>query len=235
MRRGLTTLLLATLPLYAAAATSLQTVSSEQMVAAAREQLGACLGADKEAAEIAVIGKPEDVLVLPGRLTIHARQPDGRLPRARVGMPVDISVNGSVVRSATVWFSISVHHDVPSYAADAVMGTAAASLKFTPHDADVALLQGRIISGPQELDGMRLRHPVVAGSPVLREDFEHMPDVDRKQRIEVQASFGAVQMQTRGTSIGRGNVGEVVSVLVDGAETPVQARVTDKGVVQVVD
>jgi flagella basal body P-ring formation protein FlgA len=235
MHRYLYAIALTALPFCASASPQLQTVASARVVDAARSELDACLGDDKAVAQVSVIGKPDDLLVLPGQVSIHARQPQGRWPRARVGMPVDVSVNGEVVRSATVWFAVSVHHDVPGYAADAAIATAAASLKFAPHDEDVAALQGQIVADPKQLDGMRLRHAVVAGSPVLLEDFEHVPDVDRQQRVDVMASHGVVKLQTKGTSIGRGNAGDTVLVLVDGAETPVHAQVTDKGVVQVVE
>lgn len=235
MRRLLPAVLLVTLPLYASASPMLQTVASMRIVDVARSELDACLGNDKAVAQVSIVGKPEDVQVLPGKLTINARKPEGRWPRARVGMPVDISVNGEVVRSATVWFAVSVHHDIPGYATDAAMGTLASALKFVPHDADVAALQSGLVTDPHQLDGMRLRHAVLAGSPVLLEDFEHIPDVDRQQRVDVSASYGVIKLETKGTAIGRGNTGDTVLVLVDGAETPVHARVTDKGVVQVVD
>jgi flagella basal body P-ring formation protein FlgA len=235
MRRLLPAVLLFALPLYASASPMLQTVASARIVDIARSELDVCLGDDKASAQVQIVGKPEDVQILSGALAIKARKPEGRWPRARVGMPVDISVNGEVVRSATVWFAVSIHHDVPGYAADAAMGTASSALKFTPHDADVAALQGASVTDPHQLDGMRLRHAVLAGSPVLLEDFEHVPDVDRQQRVDVLASYGVIKLQTKGTAIGRGNAGDTVLVLVDGAEEPVHARITDKGVVQVVD
>jgi flagella basal body P-ring formation protein FlgA len=235
MRRYLSIIALIALPMFASASPGLQTVSSLRVVEAARSELDTCLGNDKAVAQVSVIGKPEDLLVLPGQVEIHARRPEGHWPRARVGMPVDVSVNGEIVRSATVWFAVSVHRDIPGYTADAAMGTAAASLKFVPHDEDVAALQGTIITDSQPLDGMRLRHAVLAGSPVLLEDFERIPDVDRQQRVDVLASYGVIKLQTKGISIGRGNNGDTILVLVDGAETPVHARVMDKGVVQVVE
>lgn len=235
MRRLLPAILLAVLPLYASASPMLQTVASARIVDIARTELDACLGADKASAQVEIVGKPEDVQVLSGAVTVAARKPEGHWPRARVGMPVDIRVNGQVVRSATVWFAISVHHDVPGYAADAAIGTAASALKFTLYDADVAALQGDIVSNQHQLDGMRLRHAVLVGSPVMLEDFERIPDVDRQQRVDVLASYGVIKLQAKGTAIGRGNAGDTVLVLVDGGETPVHARITDKGVVQVVD
>jgi flagellar basal body P-ring formation protein FlgA len=235
MRRLLPAVLLLAFSMHASASPALQTIASARIVDIARAELNVCLGDDKAAAQVDVVGKPEDVQVLSGTLAIKARKPEGRWPRARVGMPVDISVNGQIVRSATVWFAVSVHRDIPGYAADAAMGTASSALKFIQHDADVAMLQSPVVTDPSQLNGMRLRHAVLAGSPVLLEDFERIPDVDRQQRVDVTASYGVIKLETKGTAIGRGNTGDTVLVLVDGAETPVHARVTDKGVVQVVD
>jgi len=222
-------------PLQASALPALQRVASAQIVEAARAQLMLRLGGDAAAAQVSLVGTPEDAMVLPGKLALTVRPPTGRWPRARVSVPVDVSVDGQVVRSATVWFALSLHHDVLSYVADTPPGTAAGSLKFAPHDEDVAAVQGDLVTDPSQLNGMRLRHSVAAGSAVSREDFEPIPDVDRRQRVEVDAAFGSIHMQTKGTAIGRGNTGDTVSVLVDGGEAPVDARITNKGVVEVVE
>jgi flagella basal body P-ring formation protein FlgA len=235
MMRRLPALLSLTLSMSAVASPSLQTVPAARIVDAAQAQLDACLGNDKAAAQVTVVGKPDDVQVLAGTLALKARKPEGHWPRARVGVPVDVAINGQVVRSTTVWFAVSVQHEVPTYAADAPIGAVAAGMKFVPHDADVAAMQGDVVSDPHQLDGMRLRHAVLAGSPVVLEDFERIPDVDRQQRVSVLASYGVIQLQAKGTSIGRGNTGDTVLVQVDGAEAPVHARVTNRGVVQVVD
>ena len=211
-----------------------QQIEATRIVAAARAQIDTQLGSDRAAAEVAVVGAPENIVVVPGRVTLGAHPLTGRWPRARVGVPVDISVNGQVVRSATVWFALSVHRPVLTYATDAVIGVSAASLKLVPRDADVAAVQGQLAVGPRDVDGMRLRHPVLAGSIVVQDDFEPMPDVDRQQRVQVLVALGAIRLQARGTSNGKGNDGDVVAVLVDGAEAPVRARITDKGVVEVV-
>lgn len=215
------------------ASPTFQTVMSSRIVAAARAQLGSSLGSDNAEAQVSVVGKPEDVVVLPGKLALDARRPMGRLPRARVGVPVDIRVDGETVRRATVWFAVSIHRDVLGYSTDAPKGSASGTLKFATENIDIAAVQGDLVTDPTQLTGMRLRHEVLAGSPVLREDFERIPDVDRQERVDVLVSFGSIHMRAKGTALGRGDTGDTVSVLVDGAEAPVRARVTDKGVVEV--
>jgi len=233
MRIVILTLLLSA-PLQASTLPTLQRVASARVVEEARAQLMTRLGGDANVAQVSLVGTPEDVMVLPGKLTLTARPPTGRWPRSRISVPVDIAVNGQIVRSATVWFALSLHHDVLNYVADTPLGTVASSLKFVPHDQDVAVVQGGLVTDASQLNGMRLRHPVSAGSAVVREDFEPIPDVDRRERVEVDAAFGSIHMQTKGTAIGPGNAGDTVSVLVDGGETPVDARITNKGVVEVV-
>ncbi|HEX7814765.1 flagellar basal body P-ring formation chaperone FlgA [Dyella sp.] len=225
--------MLATTVAHGTAAPS-QRVESTRVIAAARAMLDTRLGEDAARADVAVIGTPEDIALPQGAVTLQARAPMGRWPRARVGIPVDVGIGGHVVRSATVWFAVGIHRSVLSYADDAAPGTLAGTLKFSQQDTDIAALREMPVSDPAQLDGRRLRHPVLAGTPVQAADFEQVPAVDRQSRVEVDVSLGAIHMRTQGTSSSMGNVGDLVTVLVDGAEAPVRARVTDKGVVDVV-
>lgn len=211
-----------------------QHIAAARIVAAARAQIDARLGSDVSMAKVTVVGTPEDVLVPAGSVTLKLHPPTGRWPRPRIGVPVDVVLNEQVVRSVTVWFALEVQRDVLGYAQDAPVDTSGASLKLVPRHVDVAAVQGNLVRDPHELDGLRLRHAVLAGSIALTGDFEQVPDVDRQQRVKVTVTAGAIQMQARGTAIGRGNAGDVVAVLVDNAESPVRARVTDKGAVEVV-
>jgi len=213
---------------------ALQRVDASRLIAAARGQVDEKLGAERDSAQVAVVGKPEDVMVPAGAVSLQLHPLQGRWPRARVGVPVDICVDGRVVRSAAVWFALDVHRQVLGYAADAAAGTSGVALKLVPVDADVVLVQGDLVADPHELDHMRLRHPVMAGSVAVREDFERIPDVDLRERVQVKVAFGSIHMQAKGTATTRGNVNDVVSVLVDEAEAPVHARVIGKGVVEVV-
>ncbi|MDE2154488.1 MAG: flagellar basal body P-ring formation protein FlgA [Xanthomonadaceae bacterium] len=211
-----------------------QRIDAARVVAAARAQIDARLGSERGTTRVAVVGTPEDMTVPQGVVALSVRPLAGRWPRSRVGVPVEIRVDGRVVRSATVWFALAVHRQALVYAADAPVGALAASLKLVPRDEDVAQMQGTLISDPHGIQGMRLRHPVLAGSAVEREDFEHIPDVDRQERVRVMVLSGSIRMQARGTAMAKGDTGDMVPVLVDNAEAPVQARITDRGVVEVV-
>lgn len=217
----------------AATAPARQRIAAARIVAAARAQVDARLGADLAKAQVSVVGVPEDVTVPPGKVRLDAGPLAGRWPRARVGVPVGIAVDGRVVRSATVWFAVGVHRDALAYAADAATGTPATVLSLAPRDTDVAQVSGELVASPASLAGLRLRHPVLAGTVATLDDFERVPDVDRQQRVRVLVAAGSVRLQTMGTALGPGDVGHVLSVLVDGAQSPVRAQVAGKGVVSV--
>lgn len=235
MCRPLLMLLLVLMPLIASAMPQAsQRIDAARMVAAARAQIDAQLGSERGAAQVTVVGMPEDVTAPEGAATLGLRPLTGRWPRARIGVPVDIDVNGQVVRSATVWFALSLHRQALSYAGDVPLGAPAASLKLVPRDVDAAAMQGEVVKDLQDVQGMRLRHPVMADAIVVREDFERIPDVDRQERIQVMVASGAIRMQAKGTAMAKGDTGEIVPVLVDNAEASVHARIIGRGVVEVV-
>ena len=234
IRPSMAVLFMAMSPALVAGAPTPQRVEAARVIAAARSQIDAKLGSDRDVAHVSVVGTPEDISVPAGTVSLTVRTLTGRWPRARVGVPVDIALDGRIVRSATVWFALDVHRQALGFAADSPSGTLASSLKLVDRDTDVAAIQGDLVTDPHALENMRLRHAVLADAVVTLQDFERVPDVDPKQRVQVMVAYGAIQMQAKGTAIGKGNAGDMVAVLVDDAEAPVRARVTDKGVVQVV-
>ncbi|MFC4527567.1 flagellar basal body P-ring formation protein FlgA [Dyella halodurans] len=221
------------LPLRLLAANAPQEVAASRLVGAAQDALRGHLPSTGEAS-LAPIGTPEDVRVPAGVVSLQVHPISGRWPRPRVGVPVDVLVDGRVMRSATVWFAVSIQDKVLTYGEHAPIGVLASALRIQSTEVDVAALQEEPIDAPTELAGMRLRKPVQAGAAVLWSDFEKIPDVDRQEKVRVLASYGDIHLATRGVANEMGNTGDVVPVLVEGADEPVRARVTDKGVVEVV-
>lgn len=234
-RFPLAVLLLGLASLVQAAVVERQTLAPERVVSAARGALDNKLGSDRESAMVTVIGQPERIVLPAGRLAVEAGAITGPWPRSRVGVPVSVSLNGHVVRAATVWFAIGLHREVLGYAADASRGLSGEKLVTAPTDVDVAAVHGTLMKDAADLRGKRLRRSVVEGAPVIEEDFEMIPDVDRQQRIEVRVAYHGIRLMTHGMSTRMGYAGDVVPVQVDGAAELVRARVIGKGEVQVVE
>jgi flagella basal body P-ring formation protein FlgA len=216
-----------------AATPGLQTVAARRLVEAARAMLPATAPDVKVIAR--VIGHPGDATVPAGSIVLKARAPQGRWPRARVAIPVSILLHGEVVQTDTVWFAIQALRDAWVYSKNEPTGTAASKLKPREIPVDVASAGGSVVQSLTTLANERLVRGVHAGWPLLRGDFEPIPVVDAQSRVVVYLRQGPIHLEVRAVALNAGNVGDTVSVLVNGATAPVQAKVMAKGVVDVAD
>lgn len=222
--------LLLALPFAVPSAWAAQAVPAAEIVAAAQRSLS---GPSGDRLTLRVVGAPDDAVVRAGRVALRALPVTGRWPRSRVAVPVRITVDGAVVRTETVWFAVTAERDVLVYAEDAPAGTPATAIKTRVVSVDVAAVQQAFAVDSAGYSGERLKRGVHAGAPVLAGDFEPIPDVDRQGTVAVHVRYGAIRMEATGRAMRAGNTGEVVPVLVDGAETPVEARVLARGEVEI--
>jgi len=210
-----------------------QTVSAARLVAAARTALPTDAAHSKVTFTANVVGTPSDAVVPAGTVALHAHTLAGRWPRARVAIPIEILINGKVVRNETVWFAVTAKQKGLVYGGNAPSGTPANKLKLASGEIDLATVNGVPVEMPAQLADQRLKRGVHAGWPVLKSDFEAVPDVDKNARVVVHVQYGAIHLQTVATALQAGDVGDAVPVLVEGAEKPVLAQIEAKGVVDI--
>jgi flagella basal body P-ring formation protein FlgA len=208
-----------------------QTVTTERLVEAARKALP--VAGTGVAVTVHVLGIPPDATVPAGPVRLQTHAVVGRWPRARVAIPVVVLVNDKPVRSETVWFAVSALRSAWVYAQAAPAGTAMSQLKVHKATVDIAKANGQPIDALAAVTGDRLRRGVQSGWPLLKGDFEPVPDVDKQSQVVVHVRYGSIRMETLGKALGTGEIGDVVSVLVEGAASPVSAKVTGKGVVDI--
>lgn len=213
-----------------AAAPPTQTVTTTRLVEAARASLPAAGGST---ITTRVMGTPPDATVPAGTLRLQTPSVVGRWPRARVAVPVEVFVNSKPVRTETVWFAVQALRSVWVYDQDTPAGSVADKLKVHKATVDVAEADGTPVDGLASLANDRLKRGVHAGWPLLEGDFEAIPDVDKQSRVIVHVRYGPIRMETMAKALGAGDVGDVVQVLVEGAASPVLAKVTGKGVVDI--
>ena len=210
-----------------------QTVAAARVVDAAKAALRTLPLEAGTRLDLQVIGTPADIAAPAGTVRIQARPPSGQWPRSRVAVAVRVSLPGRRAKTETVWFAVHAERSLAVYAADTGQGTPVASLLTRQAEVDVAPLHGRPAHALSTLKGQRLRRAVLAGAPVLEEDFEPIPDVEARQQVTVLVRYGGIHMLTRGTALGAGDTGQMVAILATGADSPVQARVAGKGVVEI--
>lgn len=208
-----------------------QTVATARLIEAARAALPAT--SPGLTVTTRVLGTPPDTTVPTGAVRLQTHPVAGRWPRARVAVPVTVLVNGKLARSESIWFAVRALCSVWVYAQDEPAGTSMGKLKVHKATVDIANADGRPVDALAALTDDRLKRGVHAGWPLLEGDFEPIPDVDRQSQVVVHVRYGPIRMETLGRALGTGNVGDVVSVLVEGAASPVLAKVADKGVVDI--
>lgn len=208
-----------------------QTVVSQRLVAAARAALPATTAG--LAVTSRVLGAPEAATVPAGTVQLRTRPIVGRWPRARVAVPVQIFVNGRLAGSETVWFAVNAMRTTWVYDRDTPAGTAVNKLHVHRATVDVAEADGVPAQSLAAVANDRLKRGIRAGWPVLKGDFESIPDVDKQSQVVVNVRYGSISMQAMATALDSGDVGDAVSVLVEGATTPVSATVAGKGVVNI--
>lgn len=208
-----------------------QTITTARLVEAARKVLP--VASPDLTVTTRVLGEPEGATVPAGAVRLKAHPVVGRWPRARVAVSVSVFVNGKAMRSGTIWFAIQALRPAWVYDQDAPAGTAMSKLKFHKATVDVAKADGRVVDVVAALQGDRLKRGVHAGWPVLKGDFEPIPDVDTQSQVVVHVRYGSIRMETLGRALNMGDVGDVVPVLVEGAVSPVFAKVAGKGVVDI--
>ena len=186
--------------------------------------------------KLTAVGRLRDVR-LPGDAAYELRV--GPMPaaslRPRVAVPVEIHVGGRRVSTANVWFAVSAQMPAPVYTADFAKAQDAQGVRVREGQADLARTRGEPPSDLDAVAGLRLRHAVRAGEPLLASDFEVAPDVQAQQVVQIESVHGPVRIRTTGRALADARLGEFVAVLPSHAERPVRARVVSPQAVLIED
>ncbi|TXH77757.1 MAG: flagellar basal body P-ring formation protein FlgA [Lysobacteraceae bacterium] len=168
-----------------------------------------------------------------GHVSIKIGAIAGRWPRRRAAVPVDLIVDARVVRRLIARVELSDPRPALIYAEAAMPHRIATELMLRPAMIDMTCCEGDAVASVDNLAGLRLRRARAAGQPVLRADFEPVPDVLRRRPIAIEARTGPVRIALAGVALTDGRIGEQITVLPAGARTAVRARVSAKQKVEI--
>ncbi len=214
-----------------------RTVPAEEIRQVVDAELARRLRDTGSTARIVSVDGVRDQALPAGTLAMDVGNVAGRWPRARVGVPVRLRVDGRVVRTLTVWVAMSDVRRVPTYAQAANAKSTLDAASVVVADVDMTCCDGALvdvragadgITGADALAGKRLRRAVRAGQPVMAADFEPMPDVAARQKVTIEVVRGPVRLTTVGVALADAHIGQRVTVRPDAAEQAVVGRVTDK-------
>jgi flagellar basal body P-ring formation protein FlgA len=183
--------------------------------------------------EWAPVGPVSPSQIPAGRYQLRAGDIAGTWPRSRVGVPVQVWMDDRMVQSRLVWFSVRWWKNALVYARAANTGETARPELVQIQLIDAIGSRTLASAETQWMEGMRLRHQVRAGKPVLKGDFEPAPIVARDEKVQVQVRIGGVRLSTTGIATQQGGLDEEISVRPDGSLHSVKARVVAKNEVRI--
>jgi flagellar basal body P-ring formation protein FlgA len=179
-------------------------------------------------ARIVAVRGVRDQSLPPGRVVPEVGAVPGRWPRARVGVPVRLSVDGRTIRIVTAWVETTDPRRVLTYTQASSAKSAAEGLHLSIAEVDMTCCIGTPVAQTDSLEGLRLRRAVRAGEPVLASDFETLPDVSERDQVQIVVARGDVRIRTVGIALADGRIGQRVTVRPDLSERAVSALVVAK-------
>lgn len=183
------------------------------------------LATEGSAAKVEVVGRIRAQRLPVGKVKVELGEIGGRWPRERVGVPVQLRVDGQPVRSMTVWLELHDEREVPTYAISYPAHTAGSDIRTEPAVVDMICCPGLTVASASDLQGQRIARPVRAGTPVMVRDLEAVPDVLAQSEVAIVVRRGPVRIMTSGVALGDGEIGEVISVRPDHSRVAIRSRV----------
>ncbi|WOB51120.1 flagella basal body P-ring formation protein FlgA [Xanthomonas hydrangeae] len=213
-------------------------ISPDQLIATARaslDTLSSALPGELILTASALPASQLEIDTATAQLTLHATRIDGSWPRKRVGVPVQVLVDGVPTQTRMVWFTVQWWLERPTYARAFANGTPSDQVVVVPKRVDVA---GVFAIDQVATPGMppvaaRLKHTVRAGDLVQAHDFAAAPTIARRDPVTLRVRRGAVELRLPAIATADGQLGEAIAVLPQGTRTPVQARVVAGGEVSI--
>lgn len=220
-------------PLQVSITTASQTVTSDALVAAARDALTAQVALPPEDVTITVRRAPPDLVLPVGQVRLAAAVPGGVRFDAPVVVPVSVQVNGAVVQQTAVTF------DINGYIAVVTARRPLAAREMLGPD-NVALARRNVRELPpgyfttlSQVTGLSVRRPVAAGMILTPAVVAPPVVVHRGSDVTIVAQVNGIQVRAAGVALMDGAQGQVIRVQNVASQRILQARVVDATTVKV--
>lgn len=211
-----------------------QTLHSRRLVDVAQHALSSVLDQRYEHVEVTPVGGLRDVTVAKGKVGLVPRLPTASLLRPRVAVTVTVSVDGKPAVAVPVWFRVKVIAPVLVYNRNLPRGTLLGADDLRVAERDLTRIATDVATEVAELPGKWLTRAVRAGDAVLESEVAPEPLVKRDERVKVLLTTKTIAITASGIASKSGYRGDMIKVLIDGAQSPSLTRVLKKGVVEVV-
>lgn len=180
--------------------------------------------------EIKPVDSIRDVL-LPEGAELRVRPWSGTISR-RIGVWIDVNVEGRAYTAVPVWFAVKAWTHVPVARRDLPAGQQVKEVDFAMELRDVLQTTKTLEHLPPDGTAL-LRRAVAQGSPLTNAVIEMAPAISRNQQVVVKLASGGIAIETSGLAQSTGRIGDSVTVKNPGSSEVFLAKVVAPGVVTV--
>lgn len=138
---------------------------------------------------------------------------------------VDALADGVARRSVPVWFAVSAYKRVLVTETALAPRTRLGLRDLRIDERDVAALPSAPLTQYVDLSSLWLRRPLMAGAIVTQSDMEPIPAVQRDRDVVVNVVAGDIRIETRGTALKDGRVGDLIAVRAGASQEEYTAKV----------
>lgn len=214
--------------------TAAQTVSGEQLAAAADEALRRQLGNnDDSAVSISLVGLPADALVPLGRVDMRVDTPGGIRFNVLTTAVVSISVDGRPITSVSLKYNIKAYQQVVVAARNIAARETITAENIRLERREVGKISGYLTDMDKVL-GQTARQPVTAGTPLSEGAVNKPVVVKRGAGVTIIARTGDVSVTAGGQALQDGREGEIIRVQNLLSKRILNARVVNANTVEVI-
>jgi flagella basal body P-ring formation protein FlgA len=204
-----------------------------ELQAAGADRLYAALAAAYSQVKIEPVGNPQDLYLPHGKVELNARLGTPVKLGRRMKVWVDVIVDRQHYTTSLLWFSVSAFDQVLVARENLAMGAALRREDFRDERLDIAPIAEKALGPKDDLTGMRLKRPIVAGTPLTLADIDAPKPIQRNQNVTVQYTGGTIGLETIGVALSEGRIGDMVSVRNPSTNQVYSARVAGAGIVTV--
>jgi len=203
------------------------------VVEAAIDQVRRTLPARRyQRVEIRPEGAPPAISLPAGEVSLHARDIAlAKLARSRVGVWVDVALDGEFYRSVIVSLRLELIGAALVARRDLPRGHIASAEDFESRQIDLAALPTEA-AATDSVAGRRLSRPVSAGDVLVQASLEDLLAVGAGDTVTLRLSNGAVQIESQARALSAGAVGQIVKVRPGASDAEIPAEVLAPGVVK---
>lgn len=193
--------------------------------------LSAAWAASTREFEPRLVGEVPFVSVPAGTIAMQTRLSANAPLAKRMLVHVDVTVDGRIATSVSLWFAVRALRPVRVARMPLVAGSSLDDASFTEAVRDVTAYPALPLAADAPLAGLRLRSALAVDAPLTAFNVEAMPAVRRNGPVRVQVQDGSVRLDTTGVALTDGRIGDRVRVINPASRDAFSAVVVADGAV----